>query len=448
MDEFILKVDNEIVSGALIKRSESGTADVIVALSGGADSVALLVSLNNLGYKCVAAHCNFHLRGEESNRDMNFSKETASLYAIEFKCIHFNVEDYKKKHGVSIEMACRDLRYDWFRKLSAEYGGIPVAIAHHRDDNEETFFLNILRGTGISGLCGMKRRNGIFIRPLLGTSRNEIISFLSHHSINYITDSSNLENDVKRNKLRNIILPSLRAQFPNADIGILHTISDIGRNYGLYHEAVQMMAAKFVDGRNEIDVLSLSKEIKNASMLLYEMIREKGFTFSQACDMIEHPCGSGRTFYSRDYHALLNRGKLIIMPKTDDHPECIEFHIGESYESIPLQLSIRFIDKEDMQPDRSGLSLYLDGSILADSPLFTLREWKAGDRIHPFGMRGSRLVSDILTDAKIPLNEKHKIKVLEANGKILWVIGLRTSRHYPITENTSSVLFIRWNESQ
>lgn len=442
MDEFFLKVERNIASESLIKSSVDDAPDVIVALSGGADSVALLVALNVLGYKCVAAHCNFHLRGEESDRDTDFAQSISKIYAVNFRCVHFDVENYKKNHGVSTEMACRELRYDWFRELSGEYGGIPVAVAHHRDDNEETLFLNLLRGTGITGLCGMRFRNDIFIRPLLNLGRREIEDFLQRRGISFVTDSTNLENDVKRNRLRNIILPALREQFPDADAGITRTMSDLSRNRSLYMEAVAAMGAHYLDAQGRIDVASIVGEVQNSAMLIYELIRDRGFSFLQAADIVRFPQVSGRRFYSRGYQALLDRGTLIISSDEEIPDEIVTFKIERSGDGVPEPMLVKFINRGDMRPDRSGNTLYLDASLLDENPVFTLRGWRSGDRIQPFGMKGSRLVSDIMSDAKLSLDDKKRVRILEVNGKVLWVVGLRTSRHYPVTDEVESVLCI------
>ncbi len=444
MDEFILKVGRAIDSNSLDPLSDCTSADVIVALSGGADSVALLIALKALGYKCVAAHCNFHLRGTESDRDMEFANSMAKIYAKDYKCVNFDVETYKNTHGISAEMACRELRYDWFRKLSEEYGGIPVAVAHHRDDNEETLFLNLLRGTGITGLCGMKYRNDIFIRPLLNIGRKDILDFLQRNGIQFVIDSSNLKNDVKRNRLRNVILPVIREQFPDADSGILHTMDDLLRNNSLYIEVVSIMGKRYVDENGRINVASMVGEIENSAMLLYELIRDKGFSFLQAQDVVRFPLVSGRLFYSRKYKALLDRGILILSYNEEIQENIITFQIGEDGKGAPVPFSSKFVSRGEMRPDRSGNTLYLDASMLNDAPVFTLRGWRNGDRLHPFGMKGSRLVSDIMTDAKLSLNDKKRVRVLEVNGRLLWVVGLRTSSYYPVTANVDKVLCITY----
>lgn len=197
---------------------------ILAAVSGGADSVALLRVLAALGCNCIAAHCNFHLRGDEADRDEAFVRKLCHDIDIELRCTDFDVEAYKKSHGVSTEMACRELRYDWFERQRAALGCSVIAVAHHRDDNIETFFLNLVRGSGITGLAGIKPCNGKIVRPLLGSSRDEIINYLKTLGQDYVTDSTNLENDYARNKIRNVMLPEISRLFPSAmaEIGRAH----------------------------------------------------------------------------------------------------------------------------------------------------------------------------------------------------------------------------------
>ena len=183
---------------------------VLIGLSGGADSTALLDILRNLGYTCIAVHCNFKLRGDESIRDYEFAKMIALSYNIKFKSVDFDTVEYAKKFGISIEMACRELRYKWFDNIMSELGAQAIAVAHHKDDSIETFFLNLSRGTGITGLTGIKAINGKVVRPLLNISREEIEQYLKLKKIEYITDSTNKQDIYKRNKIRLNVMPLLK----------------------------------------------------------------------------------------------------------------------------------------------------------------------------------------------------------------------------------------------
>lgn len=440
MDKFILKIAESIEAEQLIPRQEPPRHEVIVALSGGADSVALLSALSSAGYRCVAAHCDFHLRGEESERDRQFSENIARKCDTTYREIHFDVPSYKLTNGVSTEMACRELRYKWFAELSAEYGGIPIAVGHHREDNEETLFLNLLRGTGIRGITGMKRRNGNIIRPMLDSTRQDIEAYLKRAELEYIVDSSNLVNDVKRNRLRNIVLPTLHSEFPDSATGIDRTLTDMSRNAALYEELIAAAARKYTDG-DTINLSAIKHDVSNASTMLFELLRDYGFNYSQAADIIDRAHQSGRQFHSSTHTALIDRGQLIVKPDltVKNVGAGIDFTLSGP---IPEGLSVTIIPRSEVTFDRSGMTLYLDGALLDTDPTFTLRQWQHGDRIAPFGMKGSRKISDLLSDAKLPLTAKQHVHVLALNDTILWVIGMRSSRHFPITTNTANVIRI------
>lgn len=446
MDNFILKIAENIEAEHLIPRQEPPRYEVIVALSGGADSVALLSALSCAGYRCVAAHCDFHLRGDESERDRQFSENIARICNTTYREIHFNVPVYKQGNGVSTEMACRDLRYRWFAELSEEYGGIPIAVGHHREDNEETLFLNLLRGTGIRGIIGMKQRNGNIIRPMLDVTRTDIEAYLKHAGLEYIVDSSNLVNDVKRNRLRNVVLPTLHSEFPDCAAGIDRTLTDMSRNAALYEELIATTAKKYVDG-GRINLHSLGHDILNASTMLFELLRDYGFNYSQAADIIDKSHRSGRQFRSSTHTALIDRGQLIITARDNiSMPETagISFKLSDT---LPEGLSTTVIPRSEVAFDRSGMTLYLDGARLDPDAMFTLRRWQHGDRIAPFGMKGSRKISDMLSDAKLSLADKQRVHVLTLGDTVIWVIGLRASRHFPVTATTETVIRITADKS-
>lgn len=420
-------------------------ATVIVAVSGGADSVALLNVLVSLGYHCIVAHCDFHLRGEESERDRRYVESLASRYGVECRVVHFDVPAYEKEHGVSTEMACRELRYGWFEQLRNECGASAIAVAHHRDDNIETFFLNLLRGTGIAGLSGMSPRNGYIIRPMLDCTRAEIEKYLNDCGIDYVIDSTNRLNDFKRNKLRNIILPVLREQFPGADNAIAATISMLRDNESVYRDAIVDKDKEYRKG-NRIDLRTLLQGENNPVIVLFEILRPFGFNATHARDIVASADMSGRRFYSDGYVALLNRGELVVSLR-DCQCEDTDEHVIDISSPVdaPLRLGVAVVkyDEKNVTSVDSG-TLLLDASVLDGSPRFTVRRWRKGDRIAPFGMKGSKKVSDIFSDAKLSLDEKAKVWVLTRNDEILWVVGYRASRHFPVTSSTQNVLEIRW----
>lgn len=441
MDLFEDKIQNYIKQYDLIKEGEK----IIVAFSGGADSMALLNVLVALGYDCRATHCNFHLRGEESNRDMRHALSTAKQLGIECDVIDFDVESYQKKHGVSLEMACRDLRYNWFEKLRTNHSPAAVAVAHHRNDNIETMLLNLLRGTGITGLTGMKPRHNNIIRPMLDCTRKEVEAYLNRLNIDYVTDSTNLENDVKRNKLRNLILPEIYALFPDAENTMAKTIENLRSNFELYSAGIEALSSEYVID-STIKLSQLIAEQECASTLLFEIIRKYGFNASQTDDIIAS-CHSGRRFESLTHQAIIDRGNLLIYPLKHDSQETQqqEFTIKLCHNknaSYPINLTFEEIENKDIVFDRTGYTLYLDYSAIDSNAKFEVRRWQNGDKMQPYGMKGRRLVSDILSDAKLSIIDKENVWVLTRNEEILWVIGLRTSCHFPVTPATKKVIKI------
>lgn len=412
---------------------EGRNTPVIATLSGGADSVALLAALTSLGYNCIAAHCNFHLRGDESMRDCRHAQAIARQLGAQFRMIDFDVDSHRATHGGSIEMACRELRYHWFSRLKAETAAQAIAVAHNADDNTETFFLNLLRGTSLAGLTGMAPKSGdAIIRPLLGCRRKQIEDYLDSRKLSYITDSSNLENEFMRNRLRNIILPELRKAFPNTDRGIATTIAALAENEMLYRQYIDEKQTVYAPTGQTfpIDINALiAREAHSATLLLYEWIRPLGFSKQQAADIIESSQKSGLTFTAGDTTLLLNRGIL------DRYSQpAVDLASRISYTEAPLS---------EFRPTRNPDIAFFDAAILHDGLPISVRRWQPGDRMRPFGMKGSRKVSDIFSDAKIPVDEKSDIPIITHGHDIIWIAGVKTSALHPVTPQTRTIAIFR-----
>lgn len=434
------KVREAIAREGLLSDGEK----VIVALSGGADSVALLSVMTALGYPCVAAHCDYHLRGEESERDRLHAEEMARRHGAEYVEKHFDASTYCAERGVSLEMGCRDLRYEWFASLSKRYGGAPVAVGHHNDDNIETLFLNMLRGTGLTGMTGMKPRHGLVVRPMLDVTRRQVLEYLADKGLTYVTDSTNLLNDVKRNRLRNVLLPAIRAYFPDAQTTLTRSVRNLAGNLALYSELIGRFAAGYRGTGGSIDVARMRDDLANAPMMLYEMLRGYGFNAGQCAEMI---AGADSTealrFCVSEYVGVLHRGKLLVRSKSS-----VPAPGGESYlmdvadpSTWPEGFMIERVDAGDVEFDRSGLSLFLDMDKLGDKPLVA-RRWRVADKIAPFGMKGTRLVSDLFSDAHYSPLDKEQAWIVTAGGQIVWVVGLRTSRHMTLGKQSTRALRI------
>lgn len=437
--ELISQINAYIAKNQLVEVGDR----VIVGFSGGADSVALISILSDLGVcEVVVAHCNFHLRGEESMRDEQFVRDFAEKNNLEAHFIDFDVYEYCAKNGVSVEMACRELRYNYFAQLADRINATSVAVAHHSDDNAETAMLNILRGTGIAGLCGMQPRNGMVIRPLLSISRKDVEQYLSDVGLSYVTDSSNNSNDYKRNILRNLILPELRNNFPAVDSAIATTIDNCNGAYAIYRKAIDETLAVAIttnaDGSIYISSAILL-ESASASTLLHEAIKGFGFNSAQVSQILESIISNniGAKFLTASHQLVVSRGRVeigtVALPKK---PKRITLSDVDEMLANGFKVTIIEPNEQGAFPlERNNSNrVYFDITIL-DAEM-TLRSWEMGDRIKPFGMRGSKKISDLFTDMKYSALDKQRTNLLVADNEIVWVVGVRRSIHYPVTDST------------
>lgn len=430
MNSFENKVERFILCEKLLQPS----AKVIIGLSGGADSVALLAVLSRLGYDCIAAHCNFNLRGGESLRDKAHARLTAEKLNCRFRFIDFDVEAYRKSAGrpVSVEMACRELRYEWFEKLRQEENAETIAVAHSRNDNVETALLNLFRGTGLAGLRGMlPRNNRHIIRPLLCCSRQEIEHYLAERGLEYITDSSNLECHYTRNKLRNKVLPTIAEWFPDAVDRIAATIDILRTTDSFFRESAESLRSQYEDSTGAIQLKRLVDNEPSHALLLYEWLSPNGLSMRQINDITHSAESSGKLFIVDGGHYYTDRGLLRFAPAQGERPD------------FDRLFSMQIHPAEDFKPTGDKFTAYFDASIL-DSGKLEVRFWQNSDRIRPFGMKGSKLVSDIFSDAKLPLETKSRIPILTIGDTVLWVTGLRHSREFSVKPDSKQFIEIRY----
>lgn len=413
-------------------------AKVLVALSGGADSVALLKVLVRLGYECVAAHCNFHLRGDESMRDERFVRQLCAKSGVPLEVRDFDVKARMEECGVSVEMACRDLRYEWFEALRQDSGCSCIAVAHHRDDNVETLMLNLLRGTGIAGAAGIKPVNGHIVRPLLCVSRIEIENYLGSMGQDYVIDSTNAENDVKRNRLRNIVLPAIRECFPAADAGLARTLENMLSCNELYESMFAERAARLVTTSGDcsvVDLETVSRE-PGAVALLFGIMRRYGFNSEQAGEMLAaYGRGNavGKTFLSDGCKAVIDRGRIVVAKEV--RQAVVPVNLGNCLvEADGIKIEVKKIAAKGFGKYAcDGRRRVCFDESLARCSSLVLRHWQSGDRFKPFGMRGrSRLVSDLFTDMKLTDAEKRRAWLLDAGGEVVWVVGYRSAEAYRV----------------
>ena len=442
---FLRKIEQFIEQKELMSKNQL----YLVALSGGADSVALLLVLKRLGYNVEAAHCNFHLRGEESDRDEDFCKDLCRELDIKLHLAHFDTQTDASLHGISIEMAARNLRYNYFEALLKDIDASAVCVAHHKDDSAETLLLNLVRGTGIEGLTGIKSKNNRIVRPFLCVRRNEIINYLEQQNQSFVTDSSNLVNDVQRNKIRLDIMPLLQTINPLVVEHLNQTGEYIEEATSILNTVLEQMQDRVVllktEGQTIVDIERLEKE-QSSSYLLWYILKNYGFNAAQIKQI---SCGLktsvGRVWESATHALTINNNKVIVEPLFTCDTKEYRLIEEEGLYHLNSKLSIE-IKKELYSIDNGFSKDPKDIWIDADKVEFPLsvRLIKEGDRMIPLGMKGSKLISDMLTDTKVSYFDRQRQYVLLNNDQqIIWLLGRRIDDRYKLTSSTKTVLKIK-----
>jgi tRNA(Ile)-lysidine synthase len=415
---------------------------IIIGISGGTDSAVLLHLLVSLGYKCIAAHCNFHLRMEESLRDEEFVRNLSHSYSIPFHSVDFDTIIYAKEHGISIEMAARRLRYHWFDELMKNQGAQAIAVAHHADDNIETLLLNLSRGTGLRGLCGMSARNNNIVRPLLECSRQEINNYLTEHHLEHVEDSTNALNDYKRNKIRNEVIPILSEINPAIKETLGAEIRYLNGTLAIYEQALSKIKKEIVGNSEEGVKLNIEKIKKQVDIptIMFELLYPYNFNNSIIEQVTEHlDSESGKIFHSETHRLIKDRNQLIISAKGAEEKTSFTISHKDSELFIPNKLIInKFQKNEGYTFPTDQNRVHIDASKIS-FPL-TIRNWKEGDFFYPLGMKKKKKVSDYFIDNKLSLFEKEKAQLLLSNNEIVWVMGRRLDDRFKITTNTINII--------
>ena len=438
---FANKIRDYINSNRLL---EDG-ADVIVGLSGGADSTALLLVLMRLGYRVHAVHCNFHLRGAESDRDEKFVTDLCKSHGVPLIICSYDTKAYATEHGISIEMAARELRYSDFERIMKQQGAAAVCIAHHRDDSVETVLLNLIRGTGLKGLTGIKPRNGHLIRPMLCVSRQEIEEWLKEIGQAYITDSTNLETDYTRNKIRLELLPMMRSINPSVDGSIDLTAQHLQQAFAFYAQAIEQACKNVVSTDGDTITISIEKLRHTASIqaLLFEILSPLGFNDAQITDIAASlDSQPGTLFRSATHQVIKERDSFTVSPVTCPEFTPITVNIEpDTTVALPDGHTLAITTAPAGTPISKDPSVATFDAALIKGPL-EVRLWKDGDWFIPFGMKGRKLVSDYLTDCKVSTAERKRQLVVTCGHDIIWLLAHRPDNRFRVTPDTTNQLII------
>lgn len=415
---------------------------ILVAVSGGADSVVLADLFYRNYYDFAIAHCNFHLRGEASDGDEVFVKQMAKNYNTEFFITHFDTKDYVKRNKLSVEMAARELRYNWFNELMQQHGFSLLATGHHANDNVETVLLNLIRGTGIKGLGGIKPRNGNIIRPILFAQKDAILEYCKKRNLTYRIDASNDESEFHRNRIRNIIIPEIKKINPSFVETMSQNIGRFDDANMIYEETVSenlKLCVKQTGGEIRIDIQKF-KEHCYFQAYLYEILSPYMFSAGVIEDVFKsQDNNSGKMFYSETHQLLLDREHLVLRPKQIQKPEIVTIYKYTNEIQSPLKLKIDCYDKpKDFKIDTNPKIALLDFDKLK-FPL-VMRKWKEGDKFKPLGLKGSKKLSDFFIDKKFSVFEKDEIYVLESDMQICWIVGQRIDDRFKISKNTKKII--------
>lgn len=417
------------------------TDNILLTVSGGKDSMTMLnlFKRNNLSFGI--AHCNFQLRGEEAKKDEEFVKEYAENNNIPFYTIAFNTKEYAVEKGVSIQMAARELRYDWFEKIKIENDFEYIATAHHKNDVAETMLINITKGTGLAGLHGIANKNGNIIRPLLCFNRAEIDDYVKENNISYREDLSNSDTKYTRNLIRHTIIPELE----KINSALIETLNDEANQFLGDEKIILSIISKekkrlFLYDGDLIKInISELKKLAPLNSYLYYFLRDYGFNSSDVYDITKAlDSQSGKKFYSTKHEIIKDRD-LLILNELEPEPHLPQILEIKSIEEFPFNYEL--IELTDgFKINKSDQYAYLDADAI-QFPL-TLRKWKEGDSFQPLGMNGNKKVSDFLIDNKVTVIEKKDVQVLESNSQIIWLVGYRIDNKFRIKPSTKNVFIL------
>lgn len=414
---------------------------ILLAVSGGKDSVLMTRFFHAAGFQFGIAHCNFGLRETESVRDEEFVRALASELEVPFYVTHFKTKSFASSKRISTQMAARELRYTWFEQIRQEENYVKIALAQHQDDAIETVLLNLVRGTGIAGLHGIQAKRDYLIRPLLYLNRDTVDSLIRSNEINYVEDSSNSSTAYARNKIRLEVIPRLKEINPGLDYTFMQNIERFAETEILLQQAVSRATAGLIreeSGALKLNIAAVSA-LYPAKLLLGGVLKAYNFTETVVSDLLNSLSSqSGTSFYSDTHRITIDRDDLLLLPLDQVGLQPVSVHADDSLISLPGQkISIR--QSEDIRFERNSQIAYTDAAKLI-YPLI-IRQWEEGDRFMPLGMRQFKKISDFFIDEKVPLPLKSQIPVLlNGNGEVIWITGMRQDNRYKVTSSTKKVV--------
>lgn len=414
---------------------------ILLAVSGGKDSVLMAQLFKLAGFQFSIAHCNFNLRANEAQRDESFVKLLAATLSVPFYVQHFDTKTYASEHHISTQMAARDLRYQWFEELRVEKNYDYIAVAHHQNDSIETLLLNLTRGTGISGMHGILPKRDKIVRPLLFLSRLQIDQIINENNIDYVEDSSNETSKYARNKIRLNVIPQLREINPNLEETFAQNIARFAETEEVLVQIVEETRKRIIRTENDNHYFSIAQinTLKPQKLLLFELLKPYHFS-TIVVDEILESLGkqSGTSFYSYTHRATINRDDLLLSPIKSQNSDA-HYFMHSTDQSITVESQkISFFNTDSLLVEANVNKAFVD----LDKLIFPLiiRFKQDGDKFMPLGMTNYKKLSDFLIDSKVPLPEKENIPLLiNGNGEIIWIAGLRQDNRYKVTVTTKKV---------
>lgn len=417
---------------------------VLLTVSGGIDSMTMLDLFIRCGYNFSIAHCNFQLRGEEADGDQKLLEDFAKEKNIELFVARFNTKEYSEKHKISIQMAARELRYNWFNELAVEHGFSKIATAHNLNDVVETFLINLTRGAGIKGLTGIKPINGNIVRPLLFAKRTEIEFYAKQNNVRYRNDSSNAETKYMRNAIRHKIIPEFEKLNPAYLDTVVHTADLLKTAGSVYDEHLKRISTQLIEKKGDKTLVNIEKLVAHeiTPPVLFDFISEYGFNYEHAKGILQAiDTQPGKVFLSSTHQLVVDRTQIIIGIIEDETNQVYYLNKDDKIITKPVNLHCESIENsKTFVPVKSNLT----GTFDADKLQFPLklRRWEKGDYFYPFGMRGKKKLSDFFTDRKLSVIDKQEVWVMESGNEIIWIVGHRSDDRFKVSKTTKHILQI------